>query len=68
MTIRELIESLEALEARMPDASVSVAIQPSYPLECRIKAVQAVDGVVWIAASEGHGYTDSRPWEGDCDD
>ena len=59
MTISELIQELEDLEAEHGDLSVSIAIQPTYPLICGVHDVLANDGGIVIAAGDAHGYANS---------
>lgn len=64
MTIRDLIDQLEDIESEYDNEGipVSIAIQQSYPLECRIQNIRLVDGTLYIAAGEAHGYIDGRAW------
>ncbi|MFC8570671.1 hypothetical protein ACFUIW_33440 [Streptomyces sp. NPDC057245] len=54
MTVAELIEQLEEMD---PEATVRLAIQPTYPFEHSLaKAVQAEDGTCYLAEGEQLGY------------
>jgi hypothetical protein len=70
MTVQELIELLEELAEEVgEDAEVRVATQPSWPLRHELAEVTAVEGRVFLAASDGHPYGESpyaprAAWEG----
>lgn len=65
MYISTLIEELERLEEEHGDLSVSIAIQPTYPLICGVHAVLANDGGIVIAAGESHGYANRDVYGGE---
>ena len=65
MQISELIQELEDLQAEYGDLSVSIAIQPTYPLICGVHDVLANDGGIVIAAGEAHGYANGDVYGGE---
>lgn len=65
MQISELIQELEDLQAEHGDLSISIAIQPNYPLICGVQRVLANDGGIVIAAGEAHGYANSDVYGGE---
>tara|TARA_R110000822_G_scaffold143419_3_gene281678 strand:- start:3250 stop:3456 length:207 start_codon:yes stop_codon:yes gene_type:complete len=65
MKISELIEQLEDLKHDHGDLSVSIAIQPNYPLICGIARIRPNDGGIVIAAGEAHGYANSDVYGGE---
>lgn len=65
MTISELIEQLEDLKHDHGDLSVSIAIQPNYPMICGFHRVLANDGGIVIAAGEAHGYANGDVYGGE---
>ena len=65
MTINELIEQLEDLRDEHGNLSMSIAIQPTYPMICGIVRVKPNDGGIVIAAGEAHGYANSDVYGGE---
>lgn len=64
MTLNELAEVLADLAETEGGREVRVATQPSYPLDADLLAVTLLDGKVWLATGEAHGYASSLAWEG----
>jgi hypothetical protein len=64
-TIQDLIETLQELVATgtPEDAPVTVAFQPTYPLEADIANVTLVNGEVYIAATETTTYGPTAAWD-----
>ena len=65
MTVQDLIDTLQDIAHEVgADAPVSVALQPSYPLEADIATVSIVDGRVYVATGSETGYAPRDAWAG----
>lgn len=63
MTVSDLIDMLEDVRIEYGDIDVKIAMQPSWPLEARVKNVTAIEGTCYVACSEPGDYAPREAWE-----